>query len=141
MSTREWLIPALLTAALVACSPAPGPSREWTPADHDKADQPGANRGGRVKQRKEVSDEPELMALTWTKNCERCHGVLGKGDGPMGPSVGAPDLTRPDFLANATDDQIRATIVNGKGKMPAFGQFSERVVGILIKRIRAQGQP
>lgn len=126
--------------ALSACSPDPGPTREWNKADHDKADQ-GPNRGGRVKQRVEVSDEPELMELTWSKNCQRCHGATGKGDGPMGPAVQAPDLTRAEFLERVTDGQIVEIVRLGKGKMPPFEALPARAVELLVKRIRSGGAP
>lgn len=126
--------------ALSACSPDPGPVREWSANDHDKTEQ-GNNRGGRVKQRVEVSDEPELMELTWAKNCQRCHGKSGQGDGPMGPSVQAPDLTRPDLLSRMTDGELVELIRRGKGKMPPFETLPARAVDLLIKRMRAAGRP
>lgn len=131
----------LLLLALAACSPDPGPAREWTRADHDKADQGNKNQGGRVKQRVEVSDEPELMELTWSKNCQRCHGASGKGDGPMSSAVQAPDLTRSEFLGRATDADIVEVIRSGKGKMPSFETLPARAVDLLVKRIRGGGTP
>ncbi|MFO0616070.1 MAG: cytochrome c [Polyangiaceae bacterium] len=130
----------LSLVALSACSPDPGPVREWKPADHDKTEQ-AKNNGGRVKQRVEASDEPELMELTWSKNCQRCHGRFGQGDGPMGPAVNAPDLTKPEFLGGLTDEQMAASIRSGKGKMPPFESLPERAVQLLVKRIRAAGHP
>lgn len=137
---RQRCVSIVAFLALAACSPDPGPVRDWAPGDHDKTDQ-GNNRGGRVKQRVEVSDEPELMELTWSKNCQRCHGKTGVGDGPMGPSVQAPDLTRSERLPNMTDGEIVELIRRGKGKMPPFETLPARAVDLLIKRMRANGRP
>jgi cytochrome c oxidase cbb3-type subunit 3 len=134
------LLPALLLAALSACSPDPGPIREWTPKDHDRED-PVKNQMGQVRQAKQTDDEPELVELAWEKNCVRCHGRFGQGDGPMGPANHAPDLTRPDFLSSHSNEEIEATIRNGRDKMPAFGTLPDRVITGLVKRIRAQGRP
>ena len=50
--------------------------------------------------------------------CAACHGPEGKGN----PAVGAPDLTRPDWLYGDGTDDIRATISEGRhGSMPAWG--------------------
>jgi cytochrome c oxidase cbb3-type subunit 3 len=62
--------------------------------------------------------------------------MLGRGDGPSGPMVQAPDLTRPEWQSKVTDAEIVATIKNGKNKMPKF-DLPDRVVTGLVARIRA----
>jgi hypothetical protein len=124
--------------AVGGCAPDAGPVKEWSPKDHDHDD---ASRSpmGQVRQRKPVDDEPELVDLAWEKNCSRCHGPSGHGDGPMGPSVHAPDLTRDDFLSKTSDEDVAAIIRNGRGQMPAFNSLPERVVSGLVKRLRSRG--
>ncbi len=84
------------------------------------------------------SDEM-LVELTWNENCESCHGAEGRGDGPNGRLVKAPDLTRADWQDKVTDEQIADQIKNGKGLMPKFDIPDVAVKG-LVARIRASKQ-
>ncbi|RYG64287.1 c-type cytochrome, partial [bacterium] len=93
---------AALVAALVvaACDRPPAPTREWKPDDHDQADNganlaSGAQAAAKPKSaRKSPDDEAKALANTvFQKQCASCHGQGGKGDGPTGPMVQAPDLT------------------------------------------------
>jgi len=120
----------------VACSNEP--TREWVATDHDHED-PTKSQTRQVPKTQVVDDEAEITELAWDKNCSRCHGASGEGDGPQGPSVQAPDLTRTEFLAATSDATIEQTIRNGRGKMPAFGTLPDRAVQGLIKRIRGKG--
>ena len=61
---------------------------------------------------------------------------MGHGDGPSGPMVKASDLTREEWQARVTDDEMIALIRNGKGSMPKF-DLPEPVVRGLVARIRA----
>lgn len=83
-----------------------------------------------------AGDESALIELTWRQRCAVCHGMEGRGDGPNGPMVKAPDLTRPEWQAKASDAEIAATIQNGKNLMPRF-DLPEKVVAGLVTRIRA----
>ncbi len=78
-----------------------------------------------------------LTDLAWQSNCFTCHGPQGRGDGPTGHLFKAQDLTRADWQAATSDEQIAETIRNGKGRMPKFDLPPEVVTG-LIKRIRAR---
>jgi hypothetical protein len=51
--------------------------------------------------------------------------------------VHATDLTRADWQATMTDEQLARSIVTGKGKMPSFVDLPEKVVRGLVARIRA----
>jgi hypothetical protein len=51
--------------------------------------------------------------------------------------VHAADLTRPDWQSTVTDEQIATSIVNGKGKMPAFANLPPKLVAGFVARIRA----
>jgi mono/diheme cytochrome c family protein len=140
-----------LALALLACDrpPAADSLKEWTPADHHSSDddkvatgtqQPRAGAAGeRQRQPPGASgqtDVTQLVDLTWRQQCSACHGSLGKGDGQMGPMVRAPDLTREDWQARATDAEIAAAIKNGKGKMPSFN-VPDPVIQGLVARVRA----
>jgi mono/diheme cytochrome c family protein len=117
---------------LLACSrPA---TREWTPQDHDVEPTPaGAPTATRALTPAERG--AALIDAAWSANCASCHGPEGRGDGPTGPMVKAPDLTRRELLDKSTDDDLVAVITTGRGKMPKFSLPPEVVLG-LVKRIR-----
>lgn len=72
--------------------------------------------------------EPELAAhgltdvamVAWQQDCVTCHGPFGRGNGPQGALVHAPDLSDPHWQASVTDDDIAKIIHAGRGLMPAF---------------------
>jgi mono/diheme cytochrome c family protein len=137
---RRSTLLATLTALLslvLACDR--GEVREWTPADHDQEDlaaqgQPaGSARGPR--RGTPAEEAAQVVEVTWSRQCATCHGPEGHGDGPSGPMVNAPDLTRKDWLASTSDEQIGRTIVEGRGKMPKFA-LPPVIVSGLVKRIR-----
>jgi mono/diheme cytochrome c family protein len=77
-----------------------------------------------------------LVEVTWRNQCAQCHGPVGRGDGPQGQLVHAPDLTKADWQEKTTDVQIARTITTGKNRMPRF-ELPADVVGGLVARIRA----
>ena len=107
--------------------------REWTPADHD---QPAAAQGQVSARPGGEGLDPMFLGRAWQKNCATCHGAGGRGDGPQAAMVRAPDLSRPDWQEKVTDDEIAATIRNGKNKMPKF-DLPDQVVAGLVQRVRA----
>ena len=121
--------------ALVACdSSASGEVREWTPADHDQA---GASPTPQVAARSaSPTTGASLVELAWQKNCVSCHGPRGRGDGPQGPMLRAPDLTRSEWQDRVSDQELLETIRKGRNKMPAF-DLPPQVLDGLVKRIRA----
>jgi len=127
-------------AALTACDGADGgEKREWTAADHD---QPASNQAPQVSARSSAGHAPgadmSLIDLAWRRNCEKCHGPRGRGDGPEGPMVKAPDLTRAEWQAKVTDDEMAELIRKGKNKMPGFeAALPAQVIDGLVRRIRA----
>ena len=139
MNARHSLLAAARVAALFAllvlpaCDPAPSEVREWGPGDHD---QPQAAQGQVTARPDSEGPDPTLIDLAWRRNCAACHGPVGRGDGPQGPMVRAPDLTRADWQANISDDEMAQVIRKGKNKMPAF-DLPDQVVDGLVQRIRA----
>ncbi len=77
-----------------------------------------------------------LLDMAWRKNCTPCHGPTGRGDGPQGPMMRAPDLSRADWQQNITDDEMANVIRNGKNKMPKF-DLPDQVVSGLVQRVRS----
>lgn len=129
-----------MVIVLVACDPAPSDVREWTAADHDQpasvqsAAAPRPRGSGRP-----AGGEVDLVELAWERNCGACHGARGRGDGPQGPMLRAPDLTRADWQEKVSDRDILETIRKGRNKMPAF-DLPEPVLNGLVQRIRASRQ-
>jgi hypothetical protein len=62
----------------------------------------------------------ERMDMLYTQRCLNCHGVIGRGDGPMAAVL---PVAPPDFrqtVEKKGNPQIRRAIAEGKGLMPAF---------------------
>ncbi len=121
------------------------PVREWSPSDHDQSDNPGqngqvapvrpaANASGQAAAQAQA--QAQLVDIAWSRQCATCHGPTGHGDGPSGPMVQAPDLTRPDWQAQVSDEQIAQVISQGKGKMPKLDLPAPVVAG-LVRRVRS----
>jgi cytochrome c oxidase cbb3-type subunit 3 len=138
----------LALGGLGGCERPPSASglQEWAPADHDRAEEqssqanrptaPPAKAAGERGDAGGGGGNQTLIEATWEQACSPCHGPVGHGDGPNGPMVNAPDITRPDLLAQITDEGIAAQIKNGKNRMPKF-DLPEPVVRGLVARIRA----
>lgn len=62
----------------------------------------------------------ERMDAVYLQRCVSCHGVSGRGDGPVAASlpVAPPDFR--DTVERKSNSQIRRTIAEGRGAMPAF---------------------
>ncbi|NUP06556.1 MAG: cytochrome c [Polyangiaceae bacterium] len=122
------------------CEPGRGEVRQWQPNDHDRADQP-AQQAQPNQAAPQPKRPPNRAETVWRTACANCHGPQGRGDGPNGPSTGAPDLTRDDWLSTVTDEQIFDTIKRGKGeKMPPNPNLPDSAIQLLIQRIRNKGR-
>jgi mono/diheme cytochrome c family protein len=143
------VVGALLLGLLVFSSWRPhGTVTEWTPADHDQPAGPSGPSGPtgpsgqalppprQKAQPQPQQDSAALAELAWSHNCANCHGELGRGDGPQGPMLRAPDLTRSEWQARVTDAEILQTIRGGRNNMPKF-DLPPAVLDGLVKRIRA----
>jgi mono/diheme cytochrome c family protein len=93
--------------------------------------------GCKKSQAAEVSPQgKELFASA----CARCHGQDGTGGFPVTPGGPSPRNFRDHgFQVSHTDDQIKTTIVNGKGTaMPPFGAtFDEGQLRALVGTVRS----
>ncbi|AKT40834.1 c-type cytochrome [Chondromyces crocatus] len=128
---------AFLLVTQAACDAKTGDVREWTPSDHDQPARPGAQVSARPAGE---GFDPGLVDLAWQRNCFTCHGARGRGDGPQGPMVRAPDLTDPAWQGRVTDAQIAETIRKGRNQMPAF-DLPDQVIEGLVQRVRASRAP
>jgi mono/diheme cytochrome c family protein len=145
MSRRPALLFVICCAFLHgACDRKPADVREWRASDHDHTAEPNsgqaspqASAGGGAEDNHGVN---EVTIVAWKQNCVRCHGVVGRGDGMEGAAVKATDLSRPEWQASVTDEQIAATIQNGKGAMPAFPLPASTITGLvrLVRLLNAQ---
>ena len=62
----------------------------------------------------------ERMDAVYVQRCISCHGVSGRGDGPVAVSL---PIAPPDFretVQRKSNAQIRKVIAEGRGTMPAF---------------------
>lgn len=133
-----------LVAALacgLGCDRPPGSEglREWNAADHDRTEESAKLRAGFQSAGNDPNgkkDDSTLVEISWAQSCQQCHGQYGRGDGPQGPMVKAPDLTRDDWQARVGDAEIAERIRSGKGAMPRF-DLPPVVVDGLVARIRA----
>lgn len=57
--------------------------------------------------------------------CAACHGLTGKADSPVGPKIGAIDLTTEYVQQQLTEGWIWGTITFGSAVMPAYGKPGE----------------
>ena len=83
------------------------------------------------------------------QNCMPCHGMEGRGDGPLSEDLGEGikprDLTNAEILSTRTDEFLFKVIKNG-GKsvglnenMPDWGYaFSDEAIKNLVQYIRAE---
>jgi Cytochrome C oxidase, cbb3-type, subunit III len=62
----------------------------------------------------------ERMDALYAQRCLNCHGMAGRGDGPIAASlpVRTPDFR--DTVQQKSNGQIRRIIAQGRGVMPAF---------------------
>lgn len=67
-------------------------------------------------------------AAAYKKYCAFCHGVAGKGDGPLAPKGSAPaDLTDAKWDHGGTDGEIYAAIQDGLGTTSAMKPFKGKM--------------
>jgi len=72
--------------------------------------------------------------------CSRCHGVEGVGGLPIFDGGPSPrNFHDHEFQKSRTDEEIRATIKNGKGVgMPPFGStFDDAQIAMLVAQVRS----
>ena len=83
-------------------------------------------------------------AAAYKKYCAFCHGVTGKGDGPLAPKDSHPaDLSDAKWDHGSTDGEIFSLIQNGVGgdsKMVAFkGKIPDQDLWHIVNFLRSLG--
>lgn len=82
----------------------------------------------------------EPPAKTFVKaKCALCHGRDGHADTPAAKQSGAKDFRLPDVQAKS-DEELRSTIAEGRGKMPGFGaHLDDEQIRLLVSYVRELG--
>ena len=81
----------------------------------------------------------------YNKNCRHCHGLRGKGDGPLAPNNPKPaDLTDAKWDHGSSDGEIFAIIWNGapapmSEMKPMKGTLTEKSVWEIVNYLRSIG--
>jgi mono/diheme cytochrome c family protein len=90
-----------------------------------------------------TSDDPVNLgarsaAELYAKNCASCHGRDGRAKTFKGKLKHARDLADSEWQGRVSDERIFNSVLNGKGKMPAYGKkLSEQEVDSLVSYVRA----
>lgn len=78
-------------------------------------------------------------AALFKSKCAMCHGTAGLADTPMAKSMGIKSYKSPD-VQKESDADLKATITNGKGKMPSYKSLTPAQIDGLVKYIRTLGK-
>ena len=77
------------------------------------------------------------VPVLYKSRCQVCHGAEGKGDGPAGKTVNAPDFHSP-AVVKTPDSDLFQIIKQGKNKMPSFeGKLTDGQIKQLVVYIRS----
>jgi mono/diheme cytochrome c family protein len=71
--------------------------------------------------------------------CVSCHGVYGRGDGPMAAALPTPprDLSSPSYQDQVSDEELFKVITEGRGSMPGTQDvLSAKDVRLVIAFVR-----
>ncbi|HMV84368.1 MAG TPA: cytochrome c [Blastocatellia bacterium] len=72
-------------------------------------------------------------AAIYKQQCAKCHAADGKGIESLEP----PDMTKAEWQAKTSDQQIETAIKEGKGIMPGFNDtLSAPQISALVKFVR-----
>jgi mono/diheme cytochrome c family protein len=76
-------------------------------------------------------------AELYAKNCASCHGKDGRAKTFKAKLNHARNLADAEWQGRVSDERIFNSIMNGKGKMPAYGKkLSEQEVNALVTYVR-----
>jgi mono/diheme cytochrome c family protein len=85
-----------------------------------------------AQNRAQPSDSTLTTNPVFVKNCAKCHGTNAVGRHFRGPSL------KSDKVANASEDEVRQIIRNGKGHMPKYaGKLTSDEIDTLVQQINA----
>jgi mono/diheme cytochrome c family protein len=76
-------------------------------------------------------------AELYTKHCASCHGKDGRSKTFKAKSNHARNLTDAGWQERVSEERIFNSIMNGKGKMPGYGEkLSEQEIDLLVAYVR-----
>ena len=76
-------------------------------------------------------------AELYSKTCASCHGKDGRAKTFKAKLNHARNLADPEWQGRVSDERLFNSIMNGKGKMPAYGKkFSELEIDALVTYVR-----
>jgi mono/diheme cytochrome c family protein len=85
-----------------------------------------------------LAESPDAATLYKSK-CAVCHGADGTADTPMGKKLGTKSFKSPE-VQKESDSDLKSSISNGKGKMPAYKALTPEQIDALIKYARELGK-
>jgi hypothetical protein len=127
-----------LALALAGCDSKPSDLREWSAGDHFHEAKPSPQAQATQSTGEARNTMPgldDVAVATWSRKCMSCHGQVGRGDTPQGQALKARDLSDPEWHKTVTDDQLFASIKNGRGLMPP-SQLPDSTITSLVKLVR-----
>jgi len=84
-----------------------------------------------------VSAEDRSATQLYSKNCASCHGRDGRAKTFKAKLNHARNLSDAEWQERVSDERIFNSIMNGKGKMPAYGKkLSEQDIDLLVTYVR-----
>jgi mono/diheme cytochrome c family protein len=124
---RSSCVVTALSLALAACDKAPPAAQAtpWTAADHERL--PGEDDAPAAPRRTMT-----LAEQVWGQRCAACHGANGQGTG----MAAVPNFASAAWQSSRKDEELAASIVNGRGAMPKF-DLPEATVKELVAAIRS----
>ena len=134
---RAWTLVIIIGCALICL------------AGSDEAQR----RGGDPKLRAIKNPVPATPAsikaglAVYAKNCRHCHGLRGKGDGPLAPNSPSPsNLTDDKWDHGSSDGEIYTLILNGapapmSEMKPMKGTLTPTQIWEVVNYIRTLGPP
>jgi hypothetical protein len=77
------------------------------------------------------------MDTLYAQRCFNCHGPAGRGDGPGSASLPVPPPDFRDTVQRKSNPQIKRSIAEGKGLMPAFAPaLSQSEINDMLQMVR-----
>lgn len=84
-----------------------------------------------------VTGNARSATQLYSKNCASCHGRDGRSKTFKAKLNHARNISEPEWQERVSDERIFNSIMNGKGKMPAFGKkLSEPEIDALVTHVR-----
>lgn len=82
----------------------------------------------------ETATPVQRGALIYSMTCTACHGLNRQGNPPLYPTLR-------DVRLRLKTEEIRNVLLNGRGIMPSFAQFSTNVIESLVAYLESAEEP